>query len=120
MYNPMYPTSPGKYYRQSNLGFFSGASGTNNGGSETAALGSPNTSATATTNFAAWPSGNSSLLTMSSVPSFSTNVQLVVAKLVVDNTGSADALYAWFNLDLAILGNNTNTESHSKDGTNKG
>jgi hypothetical protein len=109
MYNPMYPTVPGKFYRQSNLGFFSGASGTGTGGSEVAALGSPNTSATATTNFAAWPSGNSSLLTMSSVPSFSTNTRLVVAKLVVDNTAAADTCYAWFDLNPALLGTNANT-----------
>jgi len=110
MYNPIYPTAPGKYYRQSNLGFFSGASGTGAGGSEVAALGSPNTSATVTTNFAAWGGtvpGTSP--TMSTVPSFGTNVQLVIVKLVVDNTTAVDNLYAWFNLNPGLLGNNTNT-----------
>jgi pectate lyase len=110
MYNPIYPTSPGKYYRQSNLGFFSGASGTGTGGSEVAALGSPNTSATVTTNFAAWGGTvPGSAPTMSPVPSFGTNVQLVVIKLVVDNTTAVDYCYAWFNLNPALLGNITNT-----------
>jgi pectate lyase len=110
MYNPMYPTPTGKYYRQSNLGFFSGASGTNAGGSEVAAIGSPNTSATVTTNFAAW--GGTVLgaaPVMSTVPSFSTNVQLVVLKLLVDNSTAVDTCYAWFNLNPSTLGNNTNT-----------
>jgi pectate lyase len=110
MYNPIYPTSPGKYYRQSNLGFFSGASGTGSGGSEVAALGSPNTSATVTTNFAAWGGTvPGSAPTLSTVPSFGTNVQLVVIKLVVDNTTAVDYCYAWFNLNPALLGNNVNT-----------
>lgn len=109
-YNPMYPTLPGKYYRQSNLGFFSGASSTNSGGSEIAAIGSPNTSATVTTNFGAWGGTvlNSAPI-MSTVPSFSDNVRLVVIKLVVDNTAAADNLYAWFNLNPTLLGNSTNT-----------
>ena len=109
MYNPMYPTVPGKYYRQSNLGLFKGASGTTNGGSEVAAVGLYNTSAAYTTNFAAWAYGVSPAPTMSAVPAFSANVQLVVVKLVVDNTNAADHLYAWFNLNPALLGNNTNT-----------
>jgi pectate lyase len=109
MYNPMYPTSPGKYYRQSNLGLFSGASGTNNGGAEVAAVGLPNTSATITTNFGAWAANIAPVPVLSSVPAFTTNVQLVVLKLAVDNTGAADYIYAWFDLNPAILGNNTNT-----------
>ena len=107
IYNPMYPTVPGKYYRQSNLGFFSGASGMSSGGSEVAAAGLYNTSATYTTNFAAWAYPNAP--TVSSVPAFSTNVQLVVIKLVVDNTSAVDYLYAWFNLNPSLLGNNANT-----------
>jgi pectate lyase len=109
MHNPMYPTVPGKYYRQSNLGLFRSASGTTNGGSEVAAAGLYNTSAAYTTNFAAWAYGVSPAPTMSSVPAFSADVQLVVIKLMADNTSAADHLYAWFNLNPALLGNNTNT-----------
>ncbi len=109
IHNPIYPTMPGKYYRQSNLGFFSGASGTNGSGSEVAAIGSPNTSATVTTNFAAWGgtvAGSAPVI--STAPSFSPDVQLAVLKLVVDNTTAVDTAYAWFNLNPLLLGNNTN------------
>jgi pectate lyase len=110
MYNPMYPTVPGKYYRQSNLGLFSGASGMTGGGTEMAAVGMYNTSATYTTNFAAWAYPNPPTSTsMSLVPAFSANVQLVVIKLVMDNTSAVDNLYAWFNPNPALLGNNANT-----------
>jgi len=42
---------------------------------------------------------------MSTIPAFSTNVQLVV-ELVVDNTTANDTYYAWFNYNPALLGNN--------------
>lgn len=110
LYNPQYPTQTGKFYRQSNLGFFSGAAGTNSGGSEVAAIGSPNTSATVTTNFGIWGGTvlNSAPI-ISTIPSFSDKVRLVVIKLVVDNTAAADNCYAWFNLNPALLGNNAGT-----------
>lgn len=109
-YNPSYPTMPGKFYRQSNLGFFSGAAGTSTTGSEVAAIGSPNTSATVPANFAAW--GGTVLgaaPNLSTVPSFGANVNLVVIKVVADNTAALDTYYGWFNLNPALLGNDANT-----------
>ena len=54
MLNPPYSTPAGKYYRQSNFGFFTGAAIPSTTGSEIAALGMPNGSATVGTNLAAW------------------------------------------------------------------
>jgi hypothetical protein len=109
MYNRVYPTMPGKYYRQSNLGLWSGASGSSTLGSEVLDLGMPNGSATVTTNFGVWTSPTASTPIMSSVPAFSTNVQLVVLRLNVDNTANIDTIYAWFNVNPSLLGNNSNT-----------
>ncbi len=107
-YNPTYPTTT--YYRQSNLGFFSGATSGAANGTEKADLGMDNGSATVGSNFAAWGGTvTSAAPNQSSVSAFSASVQLVTIELVVDNTTAADSYYAWFNLNPSLLGNNGST-----------
>jgi PEP-CTERM motif len=107
-YNPTYPTTT--YYRQSNLGFFSGATGQNANGSEKADLGLDNGSATVGTDFSAWGGTVSAAApNQSTVSAFSDNVQFVLVELVVDNTTANDTYYAWFNTDPSTFGNNLNT-----------
>jgi hypothetical protein len=110
MYNPPYPTVPGKYYRQSNLGMYGGAVYPSTSGSDVASFGMPNTSASVPAHFAAWGGTVAgSAPNMSTVPAFSTNVHLVLLKLVVDNTSATDTYYAWLNVNQPLLGNNANT-----------
>jgi len=107
-YNPTYPTTT--YYRQSNLGFFSGATSGAANGSEKADLGMPNGSATVGSNFAAWGGTvSASAPNISSVSAFSASIQLITVELVVDTTTAADSYYAWFNLNPSLLGSNANT-----------
>ena len=114
MYNPVYPTNtPGSpYYRQSNLGFFSGGNSTA-GGTEKADLGLPNGSATQAGNvWSAWGgtvAGGAA--NVSTVSAFSSSVQLVLVEMVVDNTTAVDTYYAWLNFNPALLGNNANAPS---------
>lgn len=115
IYNPIYPTNPSgsMYYRQSNLGFFSGGNSTA-GGTEKADLGLVNGTATQTSqNFAAWggtvAAGTPNLSTVSA---FSSSVQFVLVKLVVDNTTAVDTYYAWFNTNPSLLGNNANAPAN--------
>jgi len=116
MYNPIYPTNPSgsMYYRQSNLGFFSGATSLANG-SEIADLGLANGTATQTSqNWAAWggtvAQGTPNLATVSA---FNASVQFVLVKLVVDNTAAVDTYYAWINPSSGLFGNNGNAPSIS-------
>lgn len=100
IYNPTYPTTT--YYRQSNLGFFSGAAstGTGGGGTEKADLGLANGSATVGTDFSAWGGTvTAAAPNQSTVSAFSASVQFVLVEMVVDNTTAADTYYAWFNTD---------------------
>ena len=109
-YNPTYPTT--LYYRQSNVGFFSGSTSGLANGSEKADLGLPNGSATVGTTFAAWGGTVSgSAPNVSSVSAFSPNVQFVLIELSVDNTTANDTYYAWFNLDPSLFANNANSPS---------
>jgi hypothetical protein len=113
-YNPIYPTNPtgtSIYYRQSNIGFFSGAS-ISAGGSEKADLGMANGSATVGTVWSAW-GGTIAGATpnQSAVSAFSASVQFVLVKLVVDATTATDSYYAWINPSDSIFGDNGNTPS---------
>jgi hypothetical protein len=116
MYNPVYPTNtPGSpYYRQSNLGFFSGGNSTA-GGTEKADLGLPNGSATQAGNvWSAWGGTvTGGAANVSTVSAFSSSVQFVLVELVVDNTTATDSYYAWINPNSSLFGDNLNTPNIS-------
>jgi len=117
IYNPVYPTNTSGtslFYRQSNLGFFSGATSGGANGSEKADLGMDNTSATVPPVFAAWGGTvTGAAPNQSTVSAFSPDTQFVLMELVVDNTAAVDTYYAWFNTDPSLFANNANTPSIS-------
>lgn len=108
IYNPTYPTTT--YYRQSNLGFFSGATGVNANGTERADLGLDNGSATVGINFSAWGGTvTAAAPNQSTVSVFSPDVQFVLMELLVDNTTAVDTYYTWVNTAPSTFANNANT-----------
>jgi hypothetical protein len=116
IYNPAYPTNTAAsiYNRQSNLGFFSGATSGGANGSEKSDLGLDNTSATVAPNFATWGGTiSASTPNMSTVSAFSGSVQFVLIEMFVDQTTAVDTYYAWFNLNPSTFSINADAPSIS-------